>query len=205
MPVTCGEPHVDAVFYKRGSCKYKDNQTQERPQNRDSPIRGRPTSRGSPEDSEQETVTAVLVIILSAILAEPASGAKVRNTRKADHQRLKRKTQKYILEFEGIKPQRKWNSMDSMASFRNRSLSPWIYKEDSDPNRYPSSIFKAECVSTQCLNSRGIEDPGLNSRPIQQEMIVLRRNQVNQKITYRVEKLMIPVACVCVRPEVLSA
>ncbi|XP_051868724.1 interleukin-17A-like [Pristis pectinata] len=153
--------------------------------------------------------SAVLVILLFATMTEPATAAKGKNNRrKGEHMRLRRTT-KYTLELGSLKlladfPTHSRHFHD--ASFRNRSLSPWIYKEDSDANRYPSSIFKAECVSTHCLNSRGFLDPGLNTRLVKQEMLVLRKKKTpGDKITFHVEKLLVPVACVCVRPDILGA
>ncbi|XP_041063816.1 interleukin-17F-like [Carcharodon carcharias] len=143
------------------------------------------------------------------ILMEVTSAAKGRNRKlNTGHPRLRRAT-KYMLDLENIKhvfhpPLYNWGS--SSASFRNRSLSPWNYKEDVDSDRCPSTIFKAECVSTHCLNSRGFEDPGLNTHLVHQEMIVLKRKKgPDHKIIYRAEKMMVPVACVCVRPEVITA
>ncbi|XP_027528502.1 interleukin-17F-like isoform X6 [Neopelma chrysocephalum] len=53
---------------------------------------------------------------------------------------------------------------------RNRSLAPWDYRLDKDPNRFP------------------------------QEILVLRREQQGCRPTYRLEKKVITVGCTCVTP-----
>uniref|UniRef100_UPI00398EA9D1 interleukin-17A-like n=1 Tax=Pristiophorus japonicus TaxID=55135 RepID=UPI00398EA9D1 len=151
--------------------------------------------------------SAALVIVLLAILAEVAPAAKVRDTkRKREHPRLRRTTKcplhLTISKLPAHSPSHHWGSLD--AGFRNRSLSPWIYKEDFDANRYPSSIFKAECVSMYC-KIRNKENLSFNTRLVNQEMIVLRREKASgPNITYHVTKMMVPVACVCVHAEVVS-
>ncbi|XP_032882302.1 interleukin-17F-like [Amblyraja radiata] len=144
--------------------------------------------------------STVLVILVLAALTEDASAAKGKNNRrKGDHMRLKRTTKLENVTLSANFP--KYNGHIHEASFRNRSLSPWIYKKDFDANRYPSSIDKAECVSKQCF-----KDPDLNTRLVKQEMLVLRKKKSrDDKIIYHVEKLLVPVACVCVRPEVVHA
>ncbi|XP_078262111.1 interleukin-17A-like [Rhinoraja longicauda] len=157
---------------------------------------------------ERLMASTVLVVLLLAVLTGTASAAKGKNNRKKrDHLRLKR-TPEYMLVLGNIKLSDKFSKYDGHiheSSFRNRSLSPWFYKEDIDANRYPSSIYKAECVSTQCFNSRGIKDPDLNTRLVKHEMLVLRKKKsAGDTITFHMEKLLVPVACVCVRPNVMS-
>ncbi|XP_072123073.1 interleukin-17F-like [Mobula birostris] len=154
-------------------------------------------------------VTAVLVTLLLAAMTDPAAAAKgKKNGRKGSHLRLRRTT-KYTLELGNLKlhadfPKHSQHFHD--ASFRNRSLSPWHYKKDSDDNRYPSIIFRAECRNSYCLNSRGLPDQSLNTRLVKQEMLVLRKkSSPGNKITFHVEKILVPVACVCVRPDVHTA
>ncbi|XP_072906193.1 interleukin-17A-like [Hemitrygon akajei] len=154
-------------------------------------------------------VTAVLVTLLLAAMTDPSAAAKgKKNGRKGGHPRLRRTT-KYMLELGNLKlladlPKYSQHFYD--ASFRNRSLSPWTYKVDSDANRYPSTIFRAECISRHCLNSRGIHDSNLNTRLVKQEMLVLKKKKTSgDSITFHVEKILVPVACICVRPDVQTA
>ncbi|NXD80159.1 IL17F protein, partial [Halcyon senegalensis] len=83
---------------------------------------------------------------------------------------------------------------------RNRSLAPWDYRFDEDPNRFPQVIAVAECRLSGCVNPLGQEDHNLNSVPIQQEILVLRREQRGCLPTYRLEKKVITVGCTCATP-----
>uniref|UniRef100_A0A8C9FSB7 Interleukin-17F n=1 Tax=Pavo cristatus TaxID=9049 RepID=A0A8C9FSB7_PAVCR len=83
---------------------------------------------------------------------------------------------------------------------RNRSLAPWNYRLDEDPNRFPQLIADAECRLLGCLNPLGQEDRSLNSVPITQEILVLRREQRGCQPTYRLEKKLITVGCTCAAP-----
>ncbi|KFV07336.1 Interleukin-17F, partial [Pterocles gutturalis] len=85
---------------------------------------------------------------------------------------------------------------------RNRSLAPWDYRLDKDPNRFPQVIADAKCRLSGCVNPLGQEDHSLNSVPIQQEILVLRREQRGCTPTYRLEKKLITVGCTCVAPVV---
>ncbi|XP_005146467.2 interleukin-17F [Melopsittacus undulatus] len=82
----------------------------------------------------------------------------------------------------------------------SRSLSPWDYRIDEDHNRFPHVIADATCRHLRCVNSDGQLDHSLNSFPIQQEILVLRREQKGCHQTYRLEKKTITVGCTCVTP-----
>ncbi|NXC45419.1 IL17F protein, partial [Penelope pileata] len=83
---------------------------------------------------------------------------------------------------------------------RNRSLAPWNYRLHEDPNRFPQVIAHAECRLSGCLNPLGQEDHSFISVPIQQEILVLRREQRGCQPTYRLEKKVITVGCTCAAP-----
>ncbi|XP_051668729.1 interleukin-17F-like isoform X1 [Manacus candei] len=83
---------------------------------------------------------------------------------------------------------------------RNRSLAPWDYRLDKDPNRFPQVIADAQCRLSGCVSPLGQEDHSLNSVPIKQEILVLRREQQGCRPTYRLEKKVITVGCTCVTP-----
>ncbi|XP_013039862.3 interleukin-17F-like [Anser cygnoides] len=85
---------------------------------------------------------------------------------------------------------------------RNRSLAPWDYRLDEDPNRFPQVIADAKCRLSGCVNTLGQEDHSLNSVPIKQEILVLRREQQGCPPTYRLEKKLITVGCTCAAPVV---
>ncbi|NXK91002.1 IL17 protein, partial [Formicarius rufipectus] len=82
----------------------------------------------------------------------------------------------------------------------SRSLSPWDYRIDEDPNRFPQVIADAECRHSRCLSPAGELDHGLNSIPIKQEILVLRREQKGCQQSYRLEKKLITVGCTCAMP-----
>ncbi|NWS97551.1 IL17 protein, partial [Mionectes macconnelli] len=82
----------------------------------------------------------------------------------------------------------------------SRSLSPWDYRIDEDHNRFPRVIADAECRHLRCVNSNGELDHGLNSVPIMQEILVLRREQKGCQQSFRLEKKLITVGCTCVTP-----
>ncbi|XP_074845115.1 interleukin-17F-like [Carettochelys insculpta] len=83
---------------------------------------------------------------------------------------------------------------------RNRSLSPWDYSITKDPNRFPEEIAEAKCRHYSCVNALGQEDFSKNSVPIQQEILILRRERRGCQHTYRLEKQLITVGCTCVMP-----
>ncbi|NXF20573.1 IL17F protein, partial [Rhodinocichla rosea] len=82
----------------------------------------------------------------------------------------------------------------------SRSLAPWDYRIDEDHDRFPRLIADAECRHARCLTPEGQLDHGLNSVPITQEILVLRREQRGCQQSYRLEKKKITVGCTCVTP-----
>ncbi|XP_068926848.1 interleukin-17F [Petaurus breviceps papuanus] len=86
-------------------------------------------------------------------------------------------------------------------TFQNRSISPWDYNITRDPNRFPSEIAEARCRYAGCLNAEGQEENGKNSVPIQQEILVLRREPAQScSHSFRLEKILVTVGCTCVTP-----
>ncbi|XP_054424789.1 interleukin-17F [Pteronotus mesoamericanus] len=89
--------------------------------------------------------------------------------------------------------------------FQNRSSSPWDYNITWDPHRFPSEIAEAQCRHSGCINAEGKEDSSMNSVPIQQEFLVLRREPQGCSHSFRLEKVMVTVGCTCVTPIVRYA
>ncbi|XP_074777659.1 interleukin-17F-like [Athene noctua] len=81
-----------------------------------------------------------------------------------------------------------------------RSLAPWDYRIDEDHNRFPEMIADAKCRHSRCVNLDGKLDHSLNSVPIKQEILVLRRERKGCHQSYRLEKKEITVGCTCVTP-----
>nr|XP_025746573.1 interleukin-17F [Callorhinus ursinus] len=84
--------------------------------------------------------------------------------------------------------------------FQNRSSSPWDYNITRDPHRFPSEIAEAQCRYSGCINAEGQEDSSMNSVPIQQEFLVLRREPQSCTRSFRLEKVLVTVGCTCVTP-----
>ncbi|XP_065488420.1 interleukin-17A-like isoform X2 [Caloenas nicobarica] len=82
----------------------------------------------------------------------------------------------------------------------SRSLAPWDYRIDEDHNRFPRVIADAKCRHSRCVNLEGQLDHSLNSVPIHQEILVLRREQKGCHQSYWLEKKIITVGCTCVTP-----
>ncbi|XP_053567064.1 interleukin-17A-like [Bombina bombina] len=83
---------------------------------------------------------------------------------------------------------------------RKRSTSPWEYSLDIDQNRYPHVIAEAKCQHDGCLDSEGNVDFSMNSIPIRQEMLVLRRELRGCNYNFKLAKKIVTVGCTCVRP-----
>ncbi|NXD55762.1 IL17F protein, partial [Corvus moneduloides] len=93
-------------------------------------------------------------------------------------------------------------NQDTKASpdVSSRSLAPWDYRIDEDHDRFPRLIADAECRHSRCVTPEGQLDHSLNSVPIKQEILVLRREQKGCQQSYRLEKKIITVGCTCVTP-----
>ncbi|NXU08530.1 IL17F protein, partial [Pardalotus punctatus] len=91
-------------------------------------------------------------------------------------------------------------SFSMVHDVRNRSLAPWDYRLDEDPNRFPRVIADARCRLSGCVSPLGQEDRSLNSVPIKQEILVLRQERRGCVPSYRLEKKLITVGCTCVTP-----
>ncbi|XP_053567061.1 interleukin-17A-like [Bombina bombina] len=83
---------------------------------------------------------------------------------------------------------------------RKRSISPWDYSLDIDQYRYPHVIAEAKCQHDGCLDSEGNVDFSMNSIPIRQEMLVLRRELRGCNYNFKLAKKIVTVGCTCVRP-----
>ncbi|XP_020010406.1 interleukin-17A isoform X2 [Castor canadensis] len=86
------------------------------------------------------------------------------------------------------------------SDYYNRSTSPWNLHRNEDPERYPSVIWEANCRHLGCITADGKVDHHMNSVPIQQEILVLRRESQNCPTSFRLEKMLVAVGCTCVTP-----
>uniref|UniRef100_A0A803JD60 Interleukin-17F n=1 Tax=Xenopus tropicalis TaxID=8364 RepID=A0A803JD60_XENTR len=92
------------------------------------------------------------------------------------------------------------HSLVAIPGIESRSLAPWHYRLDVDPDRYPFVIAEATCLGSVCMDSNGKKNPGLVSLPIQQEVLVLRREQRDCRYVYRLETQRVTLGCTCARP-----
>uniref|UniRef100_A0A8D2ZL94 Interleukin-17C n=1 Tax=Scophthalmus maximus TaxID=52904 RepID=A0A8D2ZL94_SCOMX len=84
-----------------------------------------------------------------------------------------------------------------------RSLAPWTYRTNRDPDRFPPYIVFAECLCRGCVIDRR-EDLSYNSVPVMVLLTVLRRTRCpgeQNKDLVQKEVISVPVACTCVLPE----
>ncbi|XP_054424586.1 interleukin-17A [Pteronotus mesoamericanus] len=88
------------------------------------------------------------------------------------------------------------------SDYYNRSTSPWNLHRNEDRERYPSVIWEAKCRSLFCVSPEGKINHHLNSVPIQQEILVLRRDPQHCPHSFRLEKMLVNVGCTCVTPVV---
>ncbi|XP_029801342.1 interleukin-17A [Suricata suricatta] len=84
--------------------------------------------------------------------------------------------------------------------YYRRSTSPWSLHRNEDPERYPSVIWEAKCLHWGCVNAEGKEEHHMNSVPIQQEILVLRRESQHCPHSFQLEKMLVTVGCTCVTP-----
>uniref|UniRef100_A0A8D0GQN4 Interleukin 17C n=1 Tax=Sphenodon punctatus TaxID=8508 RepID=A0A8D0GQN4_SPHPU len=92
------------------------------------------------------------------------------------------------------------------SEVHERSISPWRYRIDEDEDRYPRKLAFAECLCSGCIDVKtGRETTSLNSVPVHQTMMVLRRkpcprNPSPGTFAFEVEYITVPVACTCALP-----
>ncbi|XP_077149207.1 interleukin-17F-like [Ranitomeya variabilis] len=91
-------------------------------------------------------------------------------------------------------------SLVQMEDIHTRSLSPWDYSHNTDPNRFPFVIAEADCLTFACVDADGHQSPDLISFPIQQEVMVLRREKKGCSFSYRLEMEVVTLGCTCVTP-----
>ncbi|KAF6288213.1 interleukin 17C [Rhinolophus ferrumequinum] len=98
------------------------------------------------------------------------------------------------------------------ADVHQRSISPWRYRVDTDESRYPQKLAVAECLCKGCISARtGRETAALNSVPLHQSLLVLRRQPCSRDatgtptpgaFTFHTESIRVPIGCTCVLPRV---
>ncbi|XP_061611877.1 interleukin-17F-like isoform X2 [Phyllopteryx taeniolatus] len=93
---------------------------------------------------------------------------------------------------------------ETFRPLHNRSISPWTYNVSQDASVFPP-VSEARCVFRGCLDSNGVEDLRLESRPILHQVLLLRRLETSRATErrdahrYRLEPRLVAVGCTCVR------
>ncbi|GLD55682.1 interleukin-17F-like protein [Lates japonicus] len=93
----------------------------------------------------------------------------------------------------------------NIRPLENASISPWTYNISHDDSLFPPVLSEARCLLQGCLDSQGVEDRNLESRPIMHQVLVLRRVRSagagdGHSYHYKLESRLIAVGCTCVRP-----
>lgn len=99
------------------------------------------------------------------------------------------------------------------AEAPNRASSVFPGSVDTDENRYPQKLAVAECLCRGCISARtGRETAALNSVPLHQTLLVLRRRPCSLDASgvptpgafaFHAESIRVPIGCTCVLPRVV--
>ncbi|XP_042313948.1 interleukin-17F-like, partial [Sceloporus undulatus] len=152
----------------------------------------------------------VLVLILMSTVINTAHGEiKEENTERMHHNCQTQAGMQENTGFpENVKIHIRTGRIESVKihpNVRNKSLSPWDYRINEDPNRFPHVIAEAKCRHDVCLDFTGRAlYHGMNSVPIQQEILVLKRKQIGCQQTYSLEKQLVTVGCTCIIPTIIA-
>ncbi|KAF4091621.1 hypothetical protein AMELA_G00039000 [Ameiurus melas] len=88
------------------------------------------------------------------------------------------------------------------SDLKNRSLSPWRSRFETDHNLFPSVYEVAECLCSGCIID-GSENTDYNSIPVMQSVMFLKKvlcSSDPEKYSFEVVYKTIPVACTCAVP-----
>lgn len=91
------------------------------------------------------------------------------------------------------------------------ALTPHLARSvDTDESRYPQKLAFAECLCKGCISTKtGRETAALNSVPLTQSLLVLRRQPCSRDaagaptpgaFAFHAEFIRVPVGCTCVLP-----
>lgn len=150
-------------------------------------------------------VLKALLLLSFASLLHAARKGKVVTVQMRDGTRSRGTNVKLVLDT-SVLP---YLSVKSASDIANTSLSPWIYRDSWDASRLPRRISQAQCLTSGCLSPLGgQEDLTLVVRPIQYQILVLRRvlkktEKGRKKYGYALGTQVVTVGCTCVRPTVI--
>ncbi|XP_034643329.1 interleukin-17D-like [Trachemys scripta elegans] len=93
------------------------------------------------------------------------------------------------------------NVSQTSSRLQDRSASPWSYRVNEDPRRYPRRVLEAYCLCEGCLVDRQ-EDRSVQSEPFYQEVPVLQKSgrcEAGQYV-YQPSHLQVAQFCICTFP-----
>ncbi|XP_075757622.1 interleukin-17D-like [Pelodiscus sinensis] len=93
------------------------------------------------------------------------------------------------------------NASQTSPRLQDRSASPWSYRVNEDPRRFPRRLLEAYCLCEGCLTGRR-EDRAVRSEPFLQEVLVLQNSGRCKAGRYVYQPHRLPLArfCVCTFP-----
>ncbi|XP_069031263.1 interleukin 17a/f1 [Embiotoca jacksoni] len=143
-------------------------------------------------------VMMMMMMMMMMMIAEAAAMPKAAKTHKKSSQGAEIKTVPLELDPNALVP------ATNIRALENSSISPWKYHVSVDDTLFPPVWSEARCQLHGCLDSQGLEDLSLESRPIMQQVLMLRRvlSAAAPSYHYRLESRLIAVGCTCVRPVV---
>ncbi|XP_074867902.1 interleukin-17C-like [Carettochelys insculpta] len=93
------------------------------------------------------------------------------------------------------------NVSQTSPHLRDMSTSPWSYRVNEDPQRYPRQLLEAYCLCEGCLVDRQEDRSGL-SKPFLQEVLVLQKSGLCKggRYVYQPHRLQVAQFCICIFP-----
>ncbi|XP_031696698.1 interleukin-17F-like [Anarrhichthys ocellatus] len=162
------------------------------------------TSNSSNATAVVAMMMMVMVMMMSEAAAMPKGGGQSKHSARTHRKSSDGATVQTVplqLDPNVVVPPR------TMRPLQNASISPWTYNVSHDDSLFPPVLSEARCLLKGCLDSDGREDLSLESKPIMQQVLLLRRVKSSSAgagpgYHYRLETRLMAVGCTCVRPVV---
>ena len=85
------------------------------------------------------------------------------------------------------------------SKLKDRSLCPYYYEMETDPTRYPNTLFNARCKCPFCLEDRGLSSVNVCEPEYIPDVVLQRGNCVAGVYQYHRHEIKRQVACLCAR------
>ncbi|XP_075428035.1 interleukin-17D-like [Ascaphus truei] len=91
------------------------------------------------------------------------------------------------------------NVNHSSELIQDRSISPWSYRVNEDPNRYPRRLTEAYCLCKGCISTHNKEHNSVVSEPFYKEVPVLQKASKCKKgrHVYKLRYVKVAQFCIC--------